>query len=81
LNQMSKIDQLIESADASIKAGYTTAEEANAELQNRLDDIAVLMDDDIRERIHSELAPCTARAFLKAYDWAHSEKHGEDFDW
>lgn len=32
-----------------------------------LDQIALYMDDDIREQIHRELAPCTEEEFLAAY--------------
>ena len=35
--------------------------------QNLMDDIAVYMDDDIREQVHSELAPCEPEKFLKRY--------------
>lgn len=32
-----------------------------------MDAIAALMDDEIRERVHYELAPCSNEAFLKRY--------------
>ena len=32
-----------------------------------MDAIASYMDDDIRERVHFELAPCTAIVFLRRY--------------
>lgn len=35
--------------------------------QEELDTIATYMDDDIREDLHFELAPCTPEEFLKAY--------------
>ncbi len=35
--------------------------------QDDLDVIATYMDDDIRERLHGELAPCEPEEFLKAY--------------
>ena len=35
------------------------------------------MDDEIRERLHSELAPCTDQTFFNAYAKAHEEKFGE----
>lgn len=40
-----------------------------AEALNRLTlaDMIVYMDDDIRERVHAELAPCTDREFLELY--------------
>ena len=43
-------------------------------------DIAVeMMDDEIRERIHAELAPCSEEEFLAAYMEAHEEAFGEEF--
>jgi len=38
-----------------------------------------LMDDDIREELHRQLAPCTDEEFLTAYMEAHRSKYGEDF--
>ena len=38
-----------------------------------------LMDDDLRERLHAELAPCSDAAFLTAYMAAHLEVYGEPF--
>lgn len=38
-----------------------------------------LMDDGIREKVHSELAPCTDIEFLEAYMEAHKAKFGADF--
>lgn len=35
--------------------------------QDLMDAIVVYMDDDIREKIHRALAPCTPEDFLKAY--------------
>ena len=44
-------------------------------------DVAVaMMDDEIREELHQEIAPCTDQEFFTAYEKAHSEKYGED-DW
>ena len=43
-------------------------------------DVAVsLMDDDIREEVHADLAPCTDQEFMDAYAKAHHEKYGEEF--
>lgn len=39
-----------------------------------------LMDDEIREAIHDELAPCTEQAFFSAYERAHAEKYGEAWE-
>lgn len=38
-----------------------------------------LMDDEIREKLHHELAPCTDEEFLKAYIKAHYEKYKKEF--
>ena len=38
-----------------------------------------LMDDDIREAIHSDLAPCTEQEFLDEYVIRHAAKHGNKF--
>lgn len=44
-------------------------------------DLAVnLMDDELREEIHAQLAPCTDQEFFDAYAARHAEKYGED-DW
>jgi len=48
---------------------YMTAEEAIPEiLENKLWPVVVqLMDDDTREQVHNEIAPCTEREFLARY--------------
>ena len=38
-----------------------------------------LMDDDIRERLHEEMAPCTPQEFYNAYVEAHEIEHHESF--
>ena len=38
-----------------------------------------LMDDEIRERLHREMAPCTDQEFFDAYLEAHFEMYGEEF--
>lgn len=35
--------------------------------QDLMDTIGTYMDDDIREQVHSELAPCEPEEFLKRY--------------
>ena len=37
------------------------------DINKNWDAIVNLMDDDIREKIHFEMAPCTEEAFLKRY--------------
>jgi hypothetical protein len=44
-----------------------------------LEGAAVLMDDDIREAVHMEFAPCSARFFLEEYRRRHLAKFGEEF--
>lgn len=49
-------------------------------IDNNLYNVAVeLMDDEIREELHRELAPCTDLEFLEAYMEKHLEKYGEEF--
>ncbi len=38
-----------------------------------------LMDDEIRERLHDRLAPCTEEEFLSAYMEEHEKKYHEPF--
>lgn len=43
-------------------------------------DLAVdAMDDEIREKLHDEIAPCTDEEFLIAYLKEHKEKYDADF--
>ncbi len=39
-----------------------------------------LMDDDLREAINAELAPCSNQEFFEAYCKAHLEKYHEEFE-
>lgn len=39
-----------------------------------------LMDDEIREDIHREMAPCSDAEFLTEYCKRHAEKYGEEFE-
>lgn len=43
------------------------------------DAAALLMDDDIREQVHYDLAPCTEQEFFTAYEQAHLEAFGEEW--
>jgi hypothetical protein len=38
-----------------------------------------LMDDEIREQVHAEKAPCFPQDFLDRYCELHEEKYGEEF--
>ena len=40
----------------------------------------MLMDDEIRESLHFEIAPCTEQEFFTAYEKAHAEKYGEEWE-
>lgn len=39
-----------------------------------------MMDDEIREQLHAELAPCTEQEFFDAYAVAHEEKFEEEWE-
>lgn len=54
-------------AQISIDNGhsYTTPEDALQE--HDMDTIAHYMDDDVREAVHREIAPCTPIEFLRRY--------------
>lgn len=39
-----------------------------------------LMDDEIREELHRELAPCDDQEFFTAYEKAHAEKFDEEWE-
>ena len=47
--------------------------------EDNFDACVNLMDDEIREAIHAELAPCTEQEFLDAYVDRHYDKYGEQF--
>lgn len=43
-------------------------------------DVAVnLMDDEIREEVHADLAPCSDQEFIDEYAKRHEEKFGKEF--
>ena len=39
-----------------------------------------LMDDEICESLNFELAPCPEQEFFTAYEKAHAEKYGEEWE-
>lgn len=39
-----------------------------------------LMDDELRERIHAKLAPCSEQEFFEAYEIAHTEEYSADWE-
>ena len=44
------------------------------------DAAVTLMDDDIREDLSMELAPCTDQEFFSAYEARHEAKYGEEWE-
>ena len=55
-------------------------DEAEEIVSNGLYDVAVeLMDDEIREELHDQIAPCSDLCFMEAYIGRHYEKFGEVF--
>lgn len=44
-----------------------------------MDELANYMDDEIREDLHSKMAPCAAQEFVDAYVKRHFDKFGEEF--
>lgn len=45
-----------------------------------MDVLVNYMDDELREQVHMELAPCTEEEFLTRYIELHREKFDEEFD-
>ena len=43
-------------------------------------DAAFYMNDELREELHSEMAPCGGQAFVDAYVARHLERFGVDFE-
>ncbi len=41
--------------------------------------VAHYMDDDIKEELHSDMAPCADQEFVDAYVIKHLEKYGEEY--
>ena len=44
-----------------------------------MDAAVMLMDDEIREAVNFDIAPCTEQEFVDEYCKRHFEKYGEDF--
>lgn len=55
-----------------VKNSYGTEVDFDAAVQ--------MMDDDIRETLHDELAPCTEQEFFNAYCKAYEDKFGEEWE-
>ena len=39
-----------------------------------------LMDDELREEVHADLAPCTDQEFFDEYSRRHAERFGESWE-
>jgi hypothetical protein len=39
-----------------------------------------MMDDEIRDQLHEEIAPCTEQEFFTAYEAAHEATYGEEWE-
>ena len=39
-----------------------------------------LMDDELREKLHGEIAPCSEQEFFSAYEIEHEKKFGEEWE-
>ena len=44
------------------------------------DAAVALMDDETREEVHADIAPCSEQEFFDAYCKAHYDRFGEDFE-
>lgn len=79
---------LQEAKDEAAKAGldlsygaleiYEEMVKVNDHMVN-FDAVVNLMDDEIREELHQELAPCAAQEFVDEYIKRHRQKFGEEF--
>ena len=56
----------------TVKNNYGVEIESNAAVN--------LMDDDLREELSADLAPCTEQEFFEAYAKAHDNKFGEAWE-
>lgn len=43
--------------------------------------LALLMDDEIREKVHNEIAPCTRQELIDRYIEEHEKKYGKKFQY
>ena len=59
---------------------FRGGEELLAEI-DECDSAVIVMDDEIREDLHVNLAPCSMKEFLDTYKTRHLEKYGKEFDY
>lgn len=50
------------------------------EIEINFEAAAILMDDELREELHNDIAPCTEQEFFDAYCERHLVKYGEDWE-
>lgn len=41
--------------------------------------LVLFMEDDLREQVAAEIAPCTDAEFLERYNELHRSRHGDEF--
>lgn len=77
---LSALDRADRDIDKPADLAYSQAKTAQEIIDggNYLQAVA-LMDDDIREDLHLERAPCTHLEFLEAYMERHEQKYGKPF--
>ena len=69
--------ELSDAIEFAIRAAEREDEEF---LKLGMDTLVNYMDDELREQVHRELAPCTDKEFLVRYMELHREKFDEEFD-
>lgn len=73
-------DDEIRNFSAMLWERYCSGSKAWSIIADGLYDQAVaLMDDELREQVHREIAPCSDIEFLEAYMVLHEQKYGEEF--
>lgn len=60
-------------------AEFADLDDDEVDMVRSWDQTVALMDDDLRESVHAELAPCGVDKFLRAYMARHLDKFGEEF--
>lgn len=78
----------VQAADDWAADGYSADEHGlievaslNGKHWHALDDLCVMMDDELRERLHSQKIWISDQTFLDAYAAAHAAKFGEEFSY
>ena len=67
-----EVNDLLEDFDSRVLNDYNVEIDYETAVQ--------LMDDDLREELHANLAPCTNQKFFEAYCEAYEEKYGEEWE-